>query len=909
MALQDQPVNFAEGTIDGATLTGLANAQDGARITGFGGENGPIELALDPGAPVDLSAINLGGSIVALDGSAVTIAVAGQPAIGLTGLGGEPITFADGTISGADLQTLGRIQAAEGGTEITYLDPLGGGSVVELAPDSTADLGETALSGKQLVADGDAVKIVGEGSDITLSGLADQQVAFADAGLTAGQLQILANLQEGGAAVTEAGEGGIAVALAPDEPVDLAQASLSNQDASLGDMNQVSFDADGQTLKLAGLSGQEVQLAEGALSGGEFVALLASRRGGTAAADLERDLADGSADYAVMAGVPVDLSAFSYEDSQVTREGDGLIVTLSDGSELTITGLGNEPVVFADTIIRGELLLAQAGDAGPEAVETGDAAPAAVALSEGTGAIVVNVEPGRTVDLTDYQIGGSAVVLDGETVVVTLADGRELRIVGLEGEEVRFADARLPGNEFVALVGDTDVSLIEPAAGPEAGPAPEAPTVPEGPGQPGGGTVVDAAEQGPLGQPIPLAALLDPTALAFAGIDPRPGEGDDGVAEASPPVGPPGDDGAPEPISYNAQLAVADQPVAPLSGFGASTVVPIDIGDDGPLPGSDPAAPRDSADIGGELAGVDTVDGRILDGLLIVDLPDYGALLYDFDDGAGLTPITADMILGGPDETVFPIAGAGDFVYQAYGNYGKGAATWQQAIDDGLVSAITGNAIGGADEFVLAEVATLQGPGNLDNNTRIGVTGNTTFQQSVDQQIGHDSRAGVGSEINVSTEALRIDFAVDIGAMQFEAIRLFADEHLGGNEVGRWTAFRVDADGNATQVATQTFTGTDPRIPGKLEGDLIVNVDAGAPFNRIEFTTLAYSNAPGVPEPTGPNNYESSDYSLANIKVTPADGDQFQYLTFVDTDANEAYDPGVDVASAPATVYLDTEIV
>ncbi|MEM1401554.1 MAG: hypothetical protein AAGF58_16815, partial [Pseudomonadota bacterium] len=207
------------------------------------------------------------------------------------------------------------------------------------------------------------------------------------------------------------------------------------------------------------------------------------------------------------------------------------------------------------------------------------------------------------------------------------------------------------------------------------------------------------------------------------------------------------------------------------------------------------------------------------------------------------------------------------------------------------------------------------GAGNLNNTNPLGVVGKTTIQDSVDIQLGHDSRAGLGSEINVSTEALRIDFAVDISTMIFEAVRLFANEYLPtqldvGNEIGRWTVYSVDDAGNATQLATETFTGTDPVQTNLTQGAFSVVIDPGQVFNRIEFTAEPYSGtSAAVPEPSSPQYFESTDYLISNINVLPADGDSFQYTTFVDTDASETYDPAVDVAAAPATVYLDTEIV
>lgn len=869
-------------------------------------------VTVQSGQPVQLEAFELTGSTVETDGGALLVNTEGGTILRIMGLDSETVSFADGTIDGSTLKMLADVQ---NGATVTSFD--GESGTIGLASSGAVDMSGTSLAGSQLEADGATVKITGSDSDISLAGLNSQAITFADASLSAGELQLLANIQGGGPVeIIEGGPGGgIAVALVPGQTVDLAQAGISSQDVSLGDMNKVTIGSGNEGFALTGLGDQSVQFAEGSLGGDELIALLASRRGGSAAADLDQDLSDGTAEITVMQGVPVDLSAYSLEDATITQDGDRLGVTLADGRVIEITGLTDEPVIFADAIMRGEPLLALAGE--PAA---GEAGSEAFVLPSETGAIIVEVQPGETVDLTEYEVGGSAIVLDGEDIVITLADGRELRIVGLEDEPVQFADATLGGTQLAGLIGDSGEGLVAPAAGPAAGPAAAgAAAAGTAPGaQQGGGTVVDATQPGPLGDALPLAALLDPTELGFTGVEPEPGLGDpetDLAGDPDTPLGPPPIDpppvpGDPVPVAFNAQLPVANQPIAPEIGYGASGVVPIDLGDDGPGAGTTPDAPKDSGEIGNELAGIDTVDGRILDGLLLVDLPDFGQLLYNFDNAAGLTPITADMILGGVNETVFPITAGNDFFYQAYGVYGDGLATWQQAIDDGLVASITANGIGGDNDFTLDQVSSLTGPGDLDNTTRIGVVGETTFQGYVERQIGHLSLAGTGSEVNVSTEALRIDFAVDIGSMTFEAIRLFADEYLGGDEVGRWTAYQVDANGIATVVGTDTFTGTDPQNASLTEGRLDVTVDAGVAFNRVEFTTLPYSNSPGVPEPTGAKNYESSDYSLSNIKIAPADGDQFQYTTFVDVDANEAYDPGTDVlAAAPATVYLDTEVV
>lgn len=811
---------------------------------------------------------------------------------------------------------------------ILTIDPDSGEGLVSVQSGQPVDLSAFELAGSSVANDGGELLVTTQdGTVLRISGLGSESLEFADGAIDGPTLSSLADLQSGTQtqiASIDGNQGPINLALSPSESLDLSGVGVSNADASLVDGNQVALDIGGRDVLLTEFAGQSVNFTEGTLNSSELVALLAARRAGLGQSDLEIDLSDGSADIEVMSGVPVDLSPISSDSVAIEQVSDGFTITLADDSTINILGLSNEPVVFADTILRSDGLIALAQPGPAAATEVAAALPDNAVIDAETGAITVTVEPGEPVDLSAYTLADSTVVLDGEDVVITLADGQVLRIVGLGGETVQFADTSLPGTQFAALAGDTSTELLAPAAGPAAGPAAPAPTG-QGGDQQGGGTVVNAQQQGALGNPLPLSDLIDPTELAFSGIEPDPGVGDDGddpgTAGPDGPGDDPGDGGGgpdpddPSPLAFNAQIPVADAPVAPQVGSGASARVPIDIGDDGPGPGTTPRADRDTNEIGNELVGIDENDGRILDGLLVVELPRFGTLLFDFDDGNGLTPITADMLLNGADETVFPIEAGNDFVYQAHGVYGDGAATWQRAIEDGIVQSITANAIGGDDVFTQAEVSNIDGAGNLNNTNALGVVGNTTYQDRVDIQLGHDSRAGTGSDLNISTEGLRIDFAVDIGQMNFDVTRLYSDEHLPtgqpiGDEVGRWTVFNVDANGNATLVATDTFTGIDPVNNSQTQGALQIQIDPGLTFNRIEFTALPYSNAPGVPEPTGPNNYESSDYQVNNINVLPADGDSFQYTTFVDNNANEAYDPAIDdIAPDTATVYLDTEIV
>ncbi len=816
---------------------------------------------------------------------------------------------------------------AQAGETVLTIDPDSGEGLVSVQSGQTVDLSAFELAGSSIAGDGGELLVTTQdGTVLRIAGLGDEPINFSDGTIDGETLSSLADIQSGTQtqiAAIDSANGPVTIALSPGEPLSLSSAGVSNGDASLVDGNQVALDIGGREVLLTEFAGQSVNFAEGTLNSGELVALLAARRAGLGQSDLEIDLSDGSADIEVMSGVPVDLSAISTESIAIEQVSDGFTITLADDSTINILGIGNEPVVFADTILRSDGLIALA-QPGPAATDVAAAVPDNAVVDADTGAITVTVEPGETVDLSAYPLADSTVVLDGEDVVITLADGQVLRIVGLSGETVEFADTSLPGPQFAALAADTSTQLLAPAAGPAAGPAAPAPTGQAG-DQQGGGTVIAAQQQGALGNPLPLSDLIDPTELAFSGIEPDPGLGDDGDDPAAAGTGGPGDDPGdggggpdpddPSPIAFNAQIPVTDAPVAPQVGSGASARVPIDIGDDGPGPGTTARADRDTNEIGNELVGIDDNDGRILDGLLVVELPRFGTLLFDFDDGNGLTPITADMLLNGADETVFPIEAGNDFVYQAHGVYGDGAATWQRAIEDGIVQSITANSIGGDDVFTQAEVSNADGAGNLNNTNALGVVGNTTYQDRVDIQLGHDSRAGTGSDLNVSTEGLRIDFAVDIAQMNFDVTRLFSDEFLpsgqpAGDEVGQWTVFNVDANGDATVVATDTFTGIDPVNNSQTQGALQIQIDPGLTFNRIEFTALPYSNAPDVQQPTGPNNYESSDYQVNNINVLPADGDSFQYTTFVDNNANEAYDPAIDdIAPETATVYLDTEIV
>ncbi len=153
---------------------------------------------------------------------------------------------------------------------------------------------------------------------------------------------------------------------------------------------------------------------------------------------------------------------------------------------------------------------------------------------------IMPVPPGATVRLEDpvFDPRVARYVVDGEDLVVTLDNGAVLRLEGFFGHEDDPPSLSvLGGPEQVAtvlLAGAAEAAAIEPAAGPEAGPAHA------------GGAGFSPFAAGDIGEGLSPSGVLPPTELAF-GL--AAGEAIEGIDPGTAGAAPEGEPGAPPEIS------------------------------------------------------------------------------------------------------------------------------------------------------------------------------------------------------------------------------------------------------------------------------------------------------------------------------------------------------------------------